>query len=63
MGLRNTLAIKNESKRLVVTNSFFLNATGTDRFYDGAREAVVWFNNNADEKEVFPAYFAEQNKK
>jgi len=63
MGLRNTLAIKNESKRLVVTNSFFLNATGTDRFYDGAREAVVWSNNNADEKEVFPAYFAEQNKK
>ena len=58
MGLRNTLAIKNESIRLVVTNSFFTNPTGTDRFYEGAREAVTWANNNANEKEVFGAYFA-----
>ena len=61
MGLRNTLAIKNEAHRLVVTNSFFTNSTGTDRFYEGSREAVVWANNNADEKEIFGAYFAEKN--
>ena len=61
MGLRNTLAIRNESIRLVVTNSFFTNATGTDRFYAGERETVTWANNNADEKEVFTAYFAEKN--
>ena len=60
MGLRNTLAIKNESKRLVVSNSFFTNPTGTDRFYEGARECVTWANNNADEKEVFGAYFAQK---
>ena len=61
MGLRHTLAIKNESPRLVVTNSFFTNPTGTDRFYEGERENVIWSNNNADEKEVFGAYFAEKN--
>ena len=61
MGLRNTLAIKNTSKRLVVTNSIFANATGTDRFYEGERETVIWANNNADETEVFTTYFAEQN--
>ena len=59
MGLRGTLAIKNESKRLVVTNSFFTNTTGTDKFYEGERETVTWANNNADEKEIFEAYFAE----
>ena len=59
MGLRNTLAIRNESRRLVVTNSFFTNPTGTDRFYEGPRETVTWTNNNANEDEVFGAYFAE----
>ena len=61
MGLRNTLAVKNESSRLVVTNSFFTNPTGTDRFYEGTRESVTWANNTADEKEIFGAYFAEGN--
>lgn len=59
MGLRNTVAIRNESRRLVVTNSFFTNPTGTDRFYEGPRETVTWTNNNADENEVFGSYFAE----
>ena len=59
MGLRNTLAIRNLSRRLVVTNSFFTNPTGTDRFYEGPRDTVTWTNNNANEEEVFGSYFAE----
>ena len=59
MGLRNTVAIRNESRRLVVNNSFFTNPTGTDRFYEGPRETVTWTNNSADEDEVFGSYFAE----
>lgn len=61
MGLRNTLAIKDESLRLVVTNCFFTNPTGTDRFYEGERETITWANNTGDEKEIFNAYFEEQN--
>lgn len=61
MGLRNTLAIKNESRRLVVTNSFFTNPTGTDRFYEGEADNVTWANNNVDEKTAIGSYFAENS--
>ncbi|MGN1048708.1 MAG: hypothetical protein ACI4QZ_08885 [Eubacteriales bacterium] len=61
MGLRNTLAIKNESRRLVVTNSFFTNPTGTDRFYEGEADNVMWANNNVDEKTAIGSYFAENS--
>lgn len=62
MGLRHTLAIQNDSPRLVVTNSFFTNPTGTDRFYEGDPDAVVWENNNANRDVIFEAYFASKNK-
>lgn len=61
MGLRYTLAIQNESPRLVVTNSFFTNPTGTDRFYEGDPDALVWENNNAEKDKIFEAYFANPN--
>jgi hypothetical protein len=48
MGLRNTVAIKNESQNLAVTNCFFTNATGTDKFYVGDCEAVKLTNNNIE---------------
>ncbi len=62
MGLRNTLAVKNLSHRLVVTNSFFVNATGTDIFYEGESDAVVWANNNIDEKAIHGAYHVRKNE-
>lgn len=62
MGLRHTLAIKNESSELIVTNSFFTNPTGTDRFYEGDPNAVVWENNNAEKEKIFESYFANQNQ-
>ena len=58
MGLRNTVAIKNESKQLVVSNCFFVNATGTDRVYEGEREGLVWQANSVDEEALFGDYFA-----
>ena len=62
MGLRNTLAVKNDSNGLVVSNSFFVNATGTDTFYEGKREAVTWVNNTVDEKAVFGSYYVDKNE-
>lgn len=61
MGLRNTVGIKNEASDLVVSNSFFVNATGTDAIYDGKRENVNWANNSVDEDAVFGSYFADKN--
>jgi hypothetical protein len=52
MGLRNTVAIKNESSFLTVCNSRFTNSTGTDRIYEGDRDAVVWTCNSGTD-EVF----------
>ena len=46
MGLRNTMAVKNESAALVVTNCFFTNATGTDLYYEGDSDKVSWGNNS-----------------
>ena len=51
---------KSDSPRLVVTNSFFTNPTGTDRFYEEKAESVCWSNNNANE-EVFAAYHAKKS--
>ena len=62
MGLRNTLAIKNEAKGLVVTNSFFTNATETDRYYEGDPDTVTWQNNSVEKAESSESYFAKQNK-
>ena len=62
MGLRGTLAIKNLSDRLVVSNCFFTNPTGTDRFYEGLDEAVDWANNNTEKEAETPAYFASKKK-
>ena len=62
MGLRNTLAIKNESERLTVTNSFFTNATGTDRCYEGNPNTVMWQNNSIEKDEISESYFSKQNK-
>lgn len=60
MGLRNTVGIKNEANDLVVSNSFFVNATGTDKIYDGKRKNVNWANNSVDEDAVFGSYFADK---
>ena len=46
MGLRDTMAIKNEARSLVVTNCFFTNATGTDLYYDGEPNNVTWTGNS-----------------
>ena len=46
MGLRNTMAVKNESPALVVTNCFFTNATGTDIYYEGEPNNVTWTGNS-----------------
>ena len=61
MGLRGTLAVKNQSSNLVVTNSFFTNPTGTDSFYDGDADAVIWENNNVDKDAAFNSYFAQNS--
>lgn len=57
MGLRNTVAIKNESPRLTVNNCSFTNSTRTDRIYEGKQETLIWTCNNLDEKSVFSEYF------
>ena len=62
MGLRNTLAVKNCSSNLIVTNSFFTNPTGTDSFYEGDQDAVTWENNSVDKDAVFKSYFAEKSE-
>jgi hypothetical protein len=62
MGLRNMIAIKNESERLTVTNSFFTNATGTDRCYEGNPNTVMWQNNSIEKDEISESYFSKQNK-
>ena len=51
MGLRDTVAIKNESDALTVSNCTFFNATGTDRVYEGKRESVTWIGTPSGEKE------------
>ena len=61
MGLRNTLAIKNESFGLVVTNSFFTNPTGTERYYEGKTNTVIWQNNSVEKEKISESYFAKQN--
>lgn len=60
MGLRNTVAIQNDAPDLVVNNSFFRNATGTDRIYEGDPNAVSWSNNHMDGDVVTSAYFTEK---
>lgn len=59
MGLRNTIAIKNESNGLVVTNSFFTNPTGMDRYYEGKPDTVIWQNNSVEK--ISESYFAKPN--
>ena len=54
------MAIKNESERLTVNNSRFVNATGTDRIYEGKREALDWHCNSVDEEAVFGEYFVKK---
>ncbi len=61
MGLRGTLAVKNSSSNLVVTNSFFTNPTGTDSFYDGDEDAVIWENNSVDKSGAFKSYFVQKS--
>ena len=60
MGLRNTVAIKNNSKKVIVTNCRFVNATGTDRIYEGEKETLVWQCNNVEEDEIFSEYFIQR---
>ena len=62
MGLRNTVAIKNESHRVIVNNCRFSNATGTDRIYEGKKETLVWSCNNVDEEAVFSEYFVKKSE-
>ena len=57
MGLRNTVAIKNESRILTVTNCRFVNGTGTDCVYEGDKEGLIWQCNNVDERMVNSEYF------
>ena len=61
MGLRNTVAIKNDSKKVIVNNCRFVNATGTDRIYEGEKETLVWQCNNVEEDKVFSEYFVQRN--
>lgn len=63
MGLRNTIAIKNDSNKLIVTNCRFVNATGTDCIYEGGKENLVWQCNNIEEGEVFSEYFVQKSIK
>ena len=60
MGLRNTVAIKNESKRVIVTNCRFANATDTDAIYEGTKESLIWQSNTVDEDKVFSEYFVQR---
>ena len=46
MGLRNIVAVKNESKALVVTNCFFTSAMDTELCYDGDPGSVTWESNS-----------------
>ena len=46
MGLRDTMAVKNESQALVVSSCFFTNATGTDLYYEGDADKVTWTSNS-----------------
>ena len=62
MGLRNTIAIKNLSNKVTVNNCRFTNGTGTDRIYEGKKEALVWSCNNIEEDQVFANYFANPNE-
>ncbi|MBE6931595.1 MAG: hypothetical protein E7463_15100 [Ruminococcaceae bacterium] len=57
MGLRNTVAIKNESSKLIVNNCRFTNATGSDRVYEGKREALVWHSNFTNDDSMGDDYF------
>jgi hypothetical protein len=62
MGLRNTIAIKNESNRVTVSKCQFTNATGTDRIYEGKKETLVWSCNSVDEEAVFSEYFVKKSE-
>ena len=62
MGLRNTVAIKNTSKRLTINNCRFTDGSGTDRFYEGDRDALVWTNNNLEKDFIFSDYFIKRNE-
>lgn len=62
MGLRNTVAIKNESQRVIVNNCRFSDATGTDRIYEGEKEALTWTCNSVDEDAVFSEYFVKKSE-
>lgn len=63
MGLRNTVAIKNETKNLIVNNSFFVNATGTDKIYEGDKNGVLWQSNSIDGNAIHGEYFVSRDKK